>query len=104
MTKTWYPVINYELCTECGTCVDFCRHGVYRKEKAPRPVVVYPEGCIQGCKGCGELCPNEAIQYFGDSEKSSAGECCCGGGCDCGDEENDTGGECGCSGGCDCNG
>ncbi|WP_243145980.1 4Fe-4S binding protein [Clostridium chromiireducens] len=22
MSKSWYPVINYELCTECGACVD----------------------------------------------------------------------------------
>lgn len=79
MSKTWYPMINYELCTECGTCVNKCTHGVYNKEKAPRPVVVLPEGCVQGCKGCGNLCPNGAIEYFGDSKvECEAGGCCCG--------------------------
>lgn len=79
MSKSWYPMINYELCTQCGTCVDNCTHGVYNKEKAPRTVVVLPEGCIEGCKGCGNLCPNEAIEYFGDSKPvCEAGGCCCG--------------------------
>ncbi len=88
MSKTWYPMINYELCTECGTCVGKCTHGVYNKEKAPRPVVIYPEGCIQGCTGCGSICPSGAITYFGDTTKTGCGEgCCCTGGCDCGGTE-----------------
>lgn len=86
MSKTWYPVINYELCTQCGACTNKCKHGVYDKAKAPRPVVVKPEGCVQGCHGCGNLCPNGAIEYFGDlAGNASEGECCekkeCEGGC-----------------------
>lgn len=90
MSTTWYPVINYELCTECGTCVKKCKHGVYNKEKAPRPVVVKPEGCIQGCHGCGSLCPNGAIEYFGEIISAcNEGDCCGstkseGGCCSCG--------------------
>jgi len=78
MTKTWYPVIDYEKCTECGACNDKCEHGVYDQSKRPVPVVVYPEGCIQGCHGCGNLCPACAIQYVGDS---TAAACDCGCGC-----------------------
>lgn len=77
MSATWYPVINYELCTECGTCVNKCTHGVYNKEKAPRPVVVMPEGCIQGCHGCGNLCPNGAIEYFGEITATGCEGGCC---------------------------
>ena len=89
MAKAWYPMINYENCVECGACVDMCAHGVYDKAKAPRPVVVNPEGCIQGCKGCGSQCPAEAIEYFGDTGSESEGcgcdsGCGCGGGCSCG--------------------
>jgi NAD-dependent dihydropyrimidine dehydrogenase PreA subunit len=75
MSKNWYPVIDYNECTECGTCVDFCPHDVYDKTKSPTPVVIYPEGCIEGCKNCAGKCPGDAIKYVGD-----AGEGC---GCDC---------------------
>lgn len=66
MSKTWYPVINYAKCIECGDCTDKCKHQVYDLQKAPRPVVVLPENCIQGCYGCGNLCPTKAIDYAGD--------------------------------------
>ena len=71
MSKIWYPVINYEECIECGTCVKKCKHGVYDKSKAPRPEVVKPEGCVQGCTGCGNLCPSGAIIYFGNSKSEN---------------------------------
>ena len=79
MSKNWYPVIDYNECGECGACVDKCMHGVYDKLKAPSPVVIFPEGCIEGCKGCGDLCPNSAIQYVGDIEYNCG--CDCSGGC-----------------------
>jgi len=78
MSKTWYPVINYEECIECGACLEKCKHGVFKRD-GNRPVVVYPEGCVQGCRGCGNLCPVGAIDYVGDTGASdeSCG-CCCG--------------------------
>lgn len=66
MAKTWYPVIDYTICEECGTCVAKCPHGVYDTEKAPSPVVLYPEGCVDHCHGCGNRCPAGAITYIGD--------------------------------------
>ena len=66
MSKTWYPEITYEKCVKCGLCIKKCKHGVYDKSKAPTPVVVFPAGCIQGCPGCGNLCPMGAIHYKGD--------------------------------------
>lgn len=77
MSKNWYPVINYAKCTECGSCTDMCQHGVYDKLKLSSPVVIFPEGCIEGCKGCGNLCPNNAIQYVGNVNNN----CDCSGGC-----------------------
>jgi ferredoxin-like protein FixX len=35
MAKTCIPFIDYLSCTECGTCVVNCPHGVYDKSKAP---------------------------------------------------------------------
>lgn len=77
MSKCWYPVINYELCTECGACIEKCSHGVY-KQGSKRPVVSFPEGCIEGCHGCGNLCPVGAIDYVG---KSNCGDNSCSCGC-----------------------
>ncbi|MHB1314230.1 MAG: ATP-binding protein [Christensenellales bacterium] len=81
MSKKWYPVIDYTECAECGACVDMCRHGVYDKAKAPTPVVVFPDGCIEGCKGCGSQCPAGAIQYVGDTASEGGCGCECAGGC-----------------------
>lgn len=66
MAKTWYPVINYSICTECGTCVAKCSHGVYDTKKAPTPVVIAPESCVDHCHGCGNRCPVGAITYLGE--------------------------------------
>ena len=66
MAKKWYPVIDILTCLECGTCVGKCTHGVYDKNKAPVPVVVNPDKCIDHCHGCGNLCPVGAISYVGD--------------------------------------
>lgn len=78
MSKSWYPVIDYSLCTECGTCVNMCCHSVYDLKKAPVPVVVNPQGCVQGCKGCGSKCPYGAITYVGDIGTGAGEPCSCG--------------------------
>ncbi len=70
MTKIWYPVIDYITCEECGTCVAHCeskRHYVYDSEKAPSPMVLRPENCIDHCHGCGDKCSVGAITYIGDN-------------------------------------
>jgi len=93
MAKNWYPVINTETCTQCGECIQFCKHGVYDKEKGNTPVVINPDGCIDHCHGCGGLCPTGSITYFGEDtgwtppngKADESGECSCGGGCDCGE-------------------
>ena len=66
MSKKWYPVIDYVNCSECGACVNKCTHGVYDKAKSPTPVIVYPDGCVDRCHGCGNLCPQSAITYVGE--------------------------------------
>lgn len=79
MAKNWYPVIDILACMECGTCVNFCPHGVYDKEKSPVPVVVHPDGCIDHCHGCQTKCPAGAIAYVGDTgeQPNDAPACCC---------------------------
>ncbi|MDK2866099.1 MAG: hypothetical protein PWP51_1587 [Clostridiales bacterium] len=76
MSKKWYPTINYETCIECGACVGKCTHGVYAKE-TQTPKVIFPEGCIDGCHGCQNLCPTQSIQYVGDTGQSAGCSCNC---------------------------
>lgn len=94
MAQKWYPVIDYVTCVECGTCVEFCPHGVYDTTKSPSPVVAHPINCIDHCHGCGNRCPQGAITYVGDDtgwkppygtqEDAPSGcgcSCGCGGNC-----------------------
>ena len=103
MSKTWYPQINYENCIECAICTDMCTHEVYDKDEAPKPVVIFGEGCVQGCKDCGDACPSDAITYFGDDGKEKDSGCGCGsdcdGDCDChsdGNADSSCGDDCAC--------
>jgi len=66
MAKTWYPIIDYSLCIECGICVTMCPHGVYDIRKTPSPSVKNPEKCVDHCHGCGDRCPVGAITYAGE--------------------------------------
>lgn len=66
MAKTWYPVIDDLLCTDCGACITKCSKGAYDATKAPSPVVIDSEACVDHCHGCGNLCPVGAITYVGE--------------------------------------
>lgn len=66
MAQKWYPVVDILTCAECGTCVNFCSHSVYDPQRAPTPVVVKPDACVDHCHGCGNKCPVGAIAYVGD--------------------------------------
>jgi len=67
MAKHWYPVTNTETCEECGKCVAKCSHGVYDKGSPFKPIVVFSDGCVDHCHGCGDLCPTGSITYFGEN-------------------------------------
>jgi NAD-dependent dihydropyrimidine dehydrogenase PreA subunit len=89
MAKVWYPIVDYIICRECGTCVDKCPHGVYDIEKNPSPVVKNPEACIDHCHGCGNRCPVGAITYVGEDTgwmppngNQTEQELCCSCGCE----------------------
>jgi len=58
----WYPVIDYDRCTACGQCADFCLFGVYEKQEN-KVVVVHPHGCKNNCPACGRICPQTAIVF-----------------------------------------
>ena len=57
----WYPRVDPDLCTGCGTCVEFCHRGVYLLDDMPK--VTNPFGCVVGCTGCLDKCPEGAISF-----------------------------------------
>lgn len=62
MTKDWYPIIDYNKCIGCMTCLHFCPHGVYTK-KDGKPFVENKDACVDMCKGCEKICPEKAIKH-----------------------------------------
>lgn len=58
----WFPTIDGEKCTGCGTCFNFCSHSVYEM-KEDKSKVVNPYGCVVGCSTCQGLCPEGAISF-----------------------------------------
>lgn len=59
----WYPVIDYERCTNCGQCHQFCLFGVYEKDDAGKVTVSNPGSCKNNCPACARICPETAIIF-----------------------------------------
>lgn len=69
MSKRWCPVIDYEKCISCFSCVEFCPHEVYEIING-RVEVTHPEKCVDFCKGCLKgACEQKAINFVGDGVK-----------------------------------
>jgi len=61
---SWFLAIDAARCLNDRKCVEFCTHGVYRRDKPlGRPVVVAPYHCLVGCDGCADICPPSAISF-----------------------------------------
>lgn len=52
------PVVDPNLCTACGTCVDECPNGCYDLEEVA--VLARPDDCTE-CGICVDACPSGAI-------------------------------------------
>jgi len=56
------PIINTDVCTACGVCVDVCAEDVYfGSREGEVPLVSHPEVCFH-CELCVSECPVEAIK------------------------------------------
>lgn len=61
--SSWYPLVDYERCTDCGQCADFCLFGVYEKDENGKVEVVNPHGCKDLCPACARICPATALVF-----------------------------------------
>lgn len=54
------PVVNREICTNCGVCSKFCQyHAIFTTTEK---ILVFPELC-HSCGGCAMVCPKKAITW-----------------------------------------
>ncbi|MCE5328666.1 MAG: ferredoxin family protein [Planctomycetaceae bacterium] len=77
----WYPVIDYDRCSDCKQCMNFCLFGVYSLGDDGRVAVSKPRNCKLNCPACARVCPQGAIifpkhsspQINGRAQGSAAG-------------------------------
>jgi Pyruvate/2-oxoacid:ferredoxin oxidoreductase delta subunit len=61
--QPWFPVIDYDRCTNCMQCLSFCLFGVYDVDAHRRIDVAQPERCKTHCPACSRVCPEVAILF-----------------------------------------
>ena len=59
----WFPVIDYDRCTGCRQCMNFCLFGVYGVTPDGRVAVSTPAACKTHCPACARICPEAAIIF-----------------------------------------
>jgi Pyruvate/2-oxoacid:ferredoxin oxidoreductase delta subunit len=59
----WFPVIDYDRCTNCKQCLNFCLFSVYALSDDDAVEVAKPDGCKTNCPACARVCPRRAIIF-----------------------------------------
>ncbi|MCM8534182.1 MAG: ferredoxin family protein [Lentisphaeraceae bacterium] len=60
--KPWFPVIDYDRCTNCMQCLTFCLFDVYSVEET-MITVKNEDKCKTDCPACSRVCPEVAILF-----------------------------------------
>ena len=60
--KPWFPVIDYDRCTNCMQCLTFCLFDVYSTNKG-QITVKNEDKCKTDCPACSRVCPEVAILF-----------------------------------------
>ncbi|MFN0125145.1 MAG: ferredoxin family protein [Verrucomicrobiales bacterium] len=61
--KPWFPVIDYDRCTNCMQCLSFCLFDVYGVSEAGKIQVQNNDNCKTNCPACSRVCPEVAIMF-----------------------------------------
>ncbi len=59
----WFPVIDYDRCSDCNQCANFCLFGVFETSADERVRVANPTNCKNNCPACARVCPDAAIIF-----------------------------------------
>ncbi len=63
MWKPWFPVIDYQRCTNCMQCLSFCLFDVYGVSMDSKIQVRNQDNCKTDCPACSRVCPEVAIMF-----------------------------------------
>ncbi len=61
--KPWFPVIDYDRCTNCMQCLSFCLFDVYSVDGDGKITVQNESNCKTDCPACSRVCPEVAILF-----------------------------------------
>jgi Pyruvate/2-oxoacid:ferredoxin oxidoreductase delta subunit len=61
--KPWFPVIDYDRCTNCMQCLSFCLFGVYGVDGGGKIQAQNHDNCKTNCPACSRVCPEAAIMF-----------------------------------------
>jgi Pyruvate/2-oxoacid:ferredoxin oxidoreductase delta subunit len=61
--KPWFPVIDYDRCTNCMQCLSFCLFGVYGVDVNGKIQAQNEDNCKTNCPACSRVCPEAAIVF-----------------------------------------
>ena len=61
--KAWFPVIDYDRCTNCMQCLNFCLFNVYAISEEGEILIRNHEKCKTDCPACSRVCPEVAIIF-----------------------------------------
>lgn len=61
--KPWFPVIDYDRCTNCMQCLSFCLFDVYGVDEDQKIQVQNNDNCKTNCPACSRVCPEVAIMF-----------------------------------------
>lgn len=61
--KPWFPVIDYDRCTNCMQCLSFCLFDVYGVDDDKQIEVQNNDNCKTNCPACSRVCPEAAIMF-----------------------------------------
>ena len=59
----WFPVIDYDRCTNCMQCLSFCLFDVYAVDGEGQITVQNEDKCKTSCPACSRVCPEVAILF-----------------------------------------
>jgi NAD-dependent dihydropyrimidine dehydrogenase PreA subunit len=73
-SQRWYPIIDFDRCTHCLECLNFCLFGVFGVGTSNEIIIEEPDACRAGCPACSRICPQGAIMFPQHGDPAIAGD------------------------------